>query len=268
MHYRMALAKDWYDTPHYYDIVFDGGTTQETLFLEQVFVTHADKPLQKKRHLLEPACGSGRLLASMSKAGWNCAGFDANPAMLEYTQQRLKKAKQSATLWQDQMQRFTLPKQRAYSMAHCLVSTFKYLLTEADALSHLQRIAQVLEIGGIYVLGIHLTDYNHLKIQHERWVGQRGATRVVCNTRSWPADSTTRLEKIRTRLGVTAGSAQHTQETHWQFRTYDAKQLKALLRKIPALQCVACYDFQHDIQQPRELDDSYSDLVLVLRRQN
>jgi hypothetical protein len=202
----------------------------------------------------------------MLKAGWNCAGFDTNPAMLDYAAQRLQKAKQTAVLWQDQMQSFNPPKRQTYSMAHCLVSTFKYLLTEADAAAHLQRISEALATGGIYVLGIHLTDYSMAKIQHERWVRQLRRTRVVCNTRSWPADPQTRLEKIRTRLRITHGSVTHTQETHWSFRTYNAKQIKALLSKVPDLHCVACYDFQHDIKQPRQLDDSYSDIVLILKK--
>jgi hypothetical protein len=56
------------------------------------------------------------------------------------------------------------------------------------------------------------------------------------------------------------------QETRWQFRTYDAKQMRSLLKKVPELELVACYDFTYDIEAPRELDDSYSDVILILRR--
>lgn len=256
---------DWYETPHYYDIIFDGGTAQEAQFLQDLHAAYASGPAKKQRSCLEPACGSARLMAALSHAGWRCAGYDASTAMLDYARQRLGK---EAHVWQDQMQSFTLPQRvpQSYSLAHCLVSTFKYLLTEAAALAHLQRMADALLPGAVYAVGIHLTDYALQRPQHERWVCERGQTEVVCNTRTWPADKAARLEQVRNRLRVTEQGRTMRQETLWKFRTYDARQVKSLLRKVPALQLVACYDFCHDIQSPRELDDSYSDVVLVLRR--
>ena len=169
------------------------------------------------------------------------------------------------------MQSFTLPsgqKPVAYDLAHCLVSTFKYLLTEAHAVAHLRRVAACVKPGAVYVLGIHLTDYSRVTPEHERWVGERRGTQVVCNTRSWPADAKTRLEDIRTRLKITdeGEGRSYVQETRWQFRTYDAAQARSLLKKVPELELAACYDFTYDMDAPRELDDSYSDIVLVLRR--
>jgi SAM-dependent methyltransferase len=258
--------QDWYDTPQYYDIVFDGGTAQETSFLHALHERYAQGKAQVSRALLEPACGSGRLIASMSQAGWSCSGFDANTAMLDYAKARCVRDGITAQLWHDQMQSFRAKGQR-YGLAHCLVSTFKYLLTEADAVAHLQALADHLLPGGVYVLGIHLTDYSQQRMQHERWTELRDGVNVVCNTRTWPADSRTRLEAVRTRLRVTENGTTRTQETHWQFRTYDAKQVKTLLRKVPQLKLCGCYDFQHDADQPRSLDDSYSDVVMVLRRE-
>jgi hypothetical protein len=57
------------------------------------------------------------------------------------------------------------------------------------------------------------------------------------------------------------------QETHWAFRTYDAAQLTRLLRQVPEFSLIACHDFTHSIQNTRELDDSYADIVLILQRQ-
>jgi hypothetical protein len=258
---------DWYDTPRYYDIIFDGGTKQEVCFLQDLHAKYAQGIASSQRNCLEPACGSARLMATLSKAGWQCSGFDTSAAMLRYANKRLRQHCRVA-LWHDQMQSFSLPATapQHYALAHCLVSTFKYLLTEADAMAHLQRVAAALLPGGIYALGIHLTDYLLQRPQHERWACERGLTQVVCNTRTWPADRSKRLEQVRNRLCVTEHGKQRRQETLWQFRTYDARQVRALLRRVPELELVACYDFRHDIHCPRELDDSYSDVVLVLRR--
>lgn len=259
--------RDWYDTPLYYDIVFDDGTRQEADFLEGAFVKHGDG---KGRRLLEPACGSGRLALEMASRGWEVAGFDGNAHMIDFAKERLARHGRKARLWEDWMQSFTLPKsvKGGFDMAHCLVSTFKYLRTEKDAAECLRRVASALRPGGLFFLGLHLTDYDRAGPEHERWVAKRGKIEVVCNTHTWPADRRTRLEKLRTRLKITDSGRTHTQETRWEFRTYDAAQLKALLRKAPELEFVECHDFTYDLAAPRRLDDSYADVLLVLRKGN
>ena len=256
--------RDWYDTPLYYDIVFDEGTVQEADFMEAAFAKHGGNG----RRLLEPACGSGRLALEMAWRGWDVNGFDGNEHMIRFAQDRMVTAKLKARLWVDMMQDFTLPKgvKGDFDMAHCLVSTFKYLQTEKDAAECLRRVASVLKRGGICFLGLHLSDYDSGRGEHERWVAQREDIRVICNTRTEPPDRRTRLEQLRTRLKIRDGDREHMQETRWQFRTYNARQLKALLRKVPEFELVECYDFTCNLNETRKLDDSYADVLLVLRK--
>ncbi|TDU81129.1 methyltransferase family protein [Prosthecobacter fusiformis] len=256
--------RDWYDTPLYYDIIFDADTPREATFLEMVWTIFGDK--SRTRRVLEPACGSGRLVIEMARRGWDVAGFDGNEKMLDFAKERLRKNDLKARLWPDWMQNFTLPKTAHYDLAHCLVSTFKYLQTEADAMACLQRVAAVLKPGGIFVLGLHLSQYAKGKEEHERWKATRNDIEVVCNTHTWPPNRKTRLEDLRTRLKITHAGRTRIQETRWQFRTYDARQLKALLRKVPEFTLQICYDFTYDLDSPRKLDDSYPDIILVLKR--
>ena len=257
-------SADWYDTPLYYDIIFDQDTAKEAEFLEAVAVKHGGAKPGKKLRLLEPACGSGRLISAMAQRGHDVSGFDLNVNMLDYAKKRLKRKK--ATLWQDRLESFTLPTKTTFEFSHCLVSTFKYVLEEAGAVSHLQHVAAALSKGGLYVLGIHLTDYSHDRAQHERWVGSRDGIDVVCNTHSWPPDRKARTEEIRTRLGITREGRTWVQETRWQFRTYSTAEMKRLLKKVPELELLECYDFSYDIDAPRVFNDSYEDIVLVLRK--
>lgn len=254
--------RDWYDTPLYYDIIFDEGTECEADFLMAAYQRYVAEPL-KKPLVLEPACGSGRLMHALHVRGCKVHGFDLGEAMVRYAKDRLRK---KALVWQDRMESFATPTSERYDFAHCLVSTFKYLLTEADARSHLQRVSEVLKPGGIYLLGVHLTNYALTNHEHERWRGSRDGVEVVCNTRTWPADKSKRLEDIRTRLRIRQCGETRTQETRWQFRTYDAAQMRRLLKSVPDFELVAFHDFTHDIEVTRKLDDSYSDIVLVLRR--
>lgn len=273
-----AEQRDWYDTPLYYDIVFEEGTVKEADFLEAAYSMHslpevtAKAAPQPRPRLLEPACGSGRLALEMARRGWQVAGFDGNARMIAFAQERLAAAglQGSARLWEDWMQSFTLPRgvPGGFDLAHCLVSTFKYLLTGKDAAECLRRVAAALRPGGLFLLGLHLTDYTAGREEHERWVARREGVEVICNTHTWPADRKARLEQLRTRLKVTDHDhgRSHMQETRWQFRTYNAAQMKALLRQVPELKLCAVHDFTYEMNVPRKLDDSYADVLLTLRR--
>jgi hypothetical protein len=155
---------------------------------------------------------------------------------------------------------------RRFDLAFCLLSSFRYLLTESDAREHLECVARCLRRGGIYALGLHLTQYEWDRVQRERWVAEKGGTRVVCNLQSWPPAEGERRERLRSRLVVEEGGRTERLETHWDFRTYDARELTELLAAVPELEHVATYDFTYDLERTRPLDDEQLDCLLVLRR--
>ena len=216
------------------------------------------------RRVLEPACGSGRLLAEMARRDYRVTGFDLSREMLAFARERLALAGLRAKLKQARLEAFELPGR--FELAHCLVSTFKYLLTEADAREHLRCVARALVPGGIYVLGFHLSEYDSPHKSRERWVAERDGAHVVCNIQGWPADRRKRVERVRSRLVVKERGEERRMETNWVFRTYDAAQVRRLLRSVPELDHIATFDFSYDASAERELSDDQLDCVLVLRR--
>ncbi len=163
--------------------------------------------------------------------------------MLEFAQRRLVEDDLMAGLWVDSMQGFRT--EGRYDLAHCLVSTFKYLTTEKDALANLERVANCLHKGGLYVVGIHLSNYGRERFEHERWVVERDGLKVTSNTRTWPADAERRTERLRNRLRIQhRGKAEKTLETNWEFRTYDAEQLRQLIAQVPSLRSGGLPRFQ------------------------
>lgn len=259
-------SRDWYDTPLYYDIIYDTDTVKEADLLEGVFERFGRTGGRQPRAVLEPACGSGRLVLEMTRRGWRAAGFDASEKMLRFACERLAEQKLQAQLWSDRMESFAVPKGRRFDLAHCFINTFRYLLTEADAAAFLQRVAAVLKPGGLFVLALHLTDYERTNCEHERWVMDRGRVHVVCNTRTWPADRRRRIERLRTRLQIMDGGRLFQQETVWDYRTYNARQLRAILKHaMPQMEQVACFDFNYDLDAPARLADEQGHVVLVLR---
>lgn len=255
---------DWYDTPRYYDIVFDADTRREADFLEAVSRSFGRSTARLR--VLEPACGSGRLVAELARRGHRVTGFDLNPAMLAHAREKLAACGLKARLFQADLASFET--REHLDLAHCLVSTFKYLLDEKSARSHLHCVANALAPGGIYVLGFHLSDYEHRGVLRERWSERRRATSVVCNTQLWPADRRTRLEAVRTRLIVQENGRESRSETRWMFRAYDTRQVRALLRSVPELEHIATFDFTYRADAPRTLSDEQLDCVLILRRRS
>lgn len=253
---------DWYEVPLYYDIVFEEDTHLEGEFLAAM---HARFCESRGKRALEPACGTGRVLAEAASRGFQVTGFDLSEPSLQFGRRRLRERKLRGTLQQGRMESFRLP--GSFDLAFCLVSTFKYLLTEQDARRHLKCMHDALAPGGIYVLGFHLSDYQDKTRSRERWVGQRRGTRVTCNIQSWPPDPHRRLERVRSRLVVEEKGSVRRFETSWDFRTYQAAQFRRLLRSVPGLEHVATYDFTYQLGRRRErFDDEQLDNVVILRR--
>ncbi len=254
-------ALDWYETPHYYDIIFDPDTEAELNFLEAALERYG---LSRGKRVLEPACGSGRLVQGLIKRGYTVTGTDLSKAMLKYTRARLKDAGLKARLVACDMSE--APPKGPYDLAHCFVSTFKYLQTEKAALSHLQGVCDALAPGGIYCLGFHLTDYtiDHEDLEH--WEQERDGLKVTCSIRTWPPNAKRRLEPVRSSISVEENGLTRRTQTDWKFRTYNSDQFRKLLKKVPAFELVCTHDFEYDIDECFDLNDGQYDVLVVLRK--
>jgi len=255
------VERDWYDLPAYYDLVFDSLTEDEADFIDGLARQHVSGRCER---VLEPACGSGRLLAALARRGYEVAGFDASEPMLDFARRRLDRLGLRADLSVQRLESFRY--RRKFDIAHCMVSSFKYVLTEDDARSHLRAAARAVRKGGLYILGFHLTQYEDQTVDRERWQGRRNGTRVVCTIRSEPPEKRTRTEQIRSRLSVTEGGRTRRFETRWTFRTYSAAQFRALLRAVPEWKLVATHDFDYDLAHTTAMGRDRLDTVAVLQR--
>lgn len=267
---------DWYETPLYYDIIYDVDTKKDATFLEQCHARHAlGAASGEELNILEPACGTGRLMAELAARGHNVAGVDLSQGMLDFARNRFKDRGVKGELVQAPMQDFDVRSAAkptsGFDLAHILVSSFKYLQNEQDAADCLNTICDHLCVGGVFVLGIHLTDPDDDSRYPERWRAQRDGLDVICTVRTSPPNHASRTEQLRSRIvcrNLTKPDAEPKRyESNWSFRTYDEAQLRSLLRKTPRLKHVATYDFHHDINIKSSLDGDDLGVVLVLRRE-
>lgn len=255
----MEKRTDWYAHPEYYEAIFSSDTERELDFLLELNARFGNGG----KRWYEPACGAGRLIEAVARRRLEVWGSDLSVPMLTHARKRLTPAlRRRVHLAEGAMEEWA-PRELHGRIDHAysLVSTFRYLLTEDAARSHLRAVRSLLAPGGIYVLGFHLTDYNRSVLERERWVAQLGKDRVVCNTQESLPDRKTRTSAMRNRLRIEGPGKDWLIETHWHFRTYDVRQIGSLFR-ASGLTPLACFDFDYDLS--REAEPWRLDRVFVL----
>jgi hypothetical protein len=155
---------------------------------------------------------------------------------------------------------------RTFDLAYCLVSSIRYMLTETEARRHLHLMARAVRPGGVYVIGLLLTDYSDRTATMERWDETRGGTRVVCNVKTWPAHRKSRIARMRSRMTVYSPQSVDRYESNWVSRTYGPRQLRRLIATEPRFELAECYTFDYDAGSPAALEDDRLDKVVILRR--
>jgi SAM-dependent methyltransferase len=256
-----TVVANWFDYPHYYDIVFQSHTRQEADFIEAACRKYC--PFDVHR-FLEPACGSGRLVTELAARGYHVTGFDLNRPALSYLRRRLGRLRLHAATFEANMSDFRVTE--PIDAAYCTVGTFCHLLTEQAARRHLNCIAGSLRPGGIYVLAFRALPLNADEENVQHWTESRGRTKVTATLRVLHMDLRRRIEDVRVCLVGRRGSNELRLRHDFQLRTYTARQFRRLLGSVPLLELWNTYDFRYNIEQPFAPNDEMGYCLFVLGR--
>jgi SAM-dependent methyltransferase len=196
--------------------------------------------LKKSRLWFEPACGTGRYLKVAAGRGRKVAGFDRDPGMIRYVRRRA--GLQKAVLFEADMTDFAAAARRAglapgsADFALQPVNSIRHLGSDRDLLAHLGQMARILAPGGIYVVGISLTDYGWLEPEEDVWTGARGRCRVHQLVNYLPPEPGTRrgrAERVLSHLTIVRPRGTEHRDAVYDLRTYDRKQWRALVKRSP-----------------------------------
>lgn len=256
----------WYEFPQLYDLGFQDETQPEADFMQQAFARYVDGEVQR---ILEPGCGTGRLVVELAKRGYHVTGFDLSQPSLDFLQKKLSRKKLQAEILVADMASFDLKSMgcaEPFDAAINTFNTFRHLLTEADSLSHLQCVAKHVRKGGIFILGLHLLPPDAELITSERWRAKQGALSVHYTLRVMEADRRKRIEKLRISMLARRGDSTRKIQAEFDLRMYRADQMKSLLAKTPEWELCDVFDFWYEIDHPLALNDDISDTVLILKR--
>lgn len=250
-----------YDYPRYYDLVYGSDWKAEYDFLVGSFDQYAGQPVKT---VFEPACGTGRLLFRLGKAGWNVSGLDLNQRAVDYCNKRLQRHGLPASVWVGDMTAFRLPER--VDVAFNMINSFRHLADETSAQRHLEMVARGLSKGGLYVLGFHLTPTRGEPMDEEAWSARRG--NLMVNTRLWTRQRD--LEKRQEVCGMVYDVYTPTKHLRLNdeivFRTYTWRQFRRLLDKVPALEVAAIHDFSYNLNEQIAITSCTEDVVFILKK--
>lgn len=254
-------AVSWYDYPQYYDLGFRDNSKREVKFFQAAFERFVPGKVNK---ILEPGCGTGRLVFELAKLGFEVTGLDLNSVALGYCQKRLHRRGLDADLVVGDMTDFSFPTQ--FDAVINPINTFRHLTTEDQAVRHLKLVAKHLRPGGIYILGLHLIPPDADLEGTERWTAKQGKTKVTYSLSVIDSSRRTRIENLRITMNVQRPSGRLRLVDEFPLRMYSASQIKSLFAKVPELKLVGMYDFWYEIDEPQKLDNQANDSVFILQK--
>jgi len=186
------VTKLYSDDAELYDIAFDWDIEEEVDWLYE----HLGRPAS----LLEPGCGSGRMLESFARRGVDAVGIDLSAPMLELARRRL--GERAAVSLAD-MTDFDLG--RTFEAAVSPINTLLHLTPEELA-AHFGCMARHLEPGAAYLVQVGLIEpdsYDPFAGSH--WEASRGDMKLRADWSDEEIDFERSVSRQRSRIEVLAG---------------------------------------------------------------
>ena len=258
---RRVVEGSWYDFPHYYDVAMQDDTVEEAEFVEAAWKKFGRGRLSR---ILEPGCGSGRLVRELAGRGFQVVGFDDNAKALEYLQEQLHGGGLKAEIFAADLRKFRVAE--LADLACSLCNTFRHLLTPEAALGHLRCVAKALRPGGLYLLGLHIMPIDVDPEDSEIWTCKRDGLTVKTTLAVEKTFPRKRLERLRVTMDVDAPEERLRIRSTMMLRLWNKEEITALLRQVRLLELVETCDFLYDANDPITLDEYSSDVIFVLRK--
>jgi SAM-dependent methyltransferase len=229
------VSRIYTDEAELYDIAFDWDLSEEAAWLAQ----------RLGRSVLEPGCGSGRMLGALAAHGLDPVGIDTSEEMLARARAR------GCEVVRADMTDFDLG--RRFDGGVSVVSTVGILKPDRFA-SHLEAMARHLEPDGRYLVqqGVFAAEGERWRSE---WEAERGGTKLHV---VWEAID---RDRSRSRVEIVAGprAGEVVEEEHVAtFWTVGA--WREAIAASPFTE-VACYDEEVEVDLERGGDLLWHELV-------
>ncbi len=161
-----------YNHPGIYDIAFSWDLTDEIRFFKRVFETYVPFTVMD---VLEPACGTGRMLRALAGAGFQVTGYDANPFMIQYAKDSIAADVKNVRVMQAEMACAEIPGE--FDAAVNSINSIGYLHSDEEIVSHLRATGSSLRENGVYIVHLNFAHKGELP-KGDHWTSEREGARV------------------------------------------------------------------------------------------
>ncbi len=179
--------------------------------------------------ILEPMCGSGRLLIPFLEKGYDVTGFDYSPYMLDECRKKCRKLGLTPSVHEAAFETFSLP--GTYNLIFIPSGSFCLLTTPGQVASALEFISARLNPGGKFVFEIETLKAAGQSpgVWRGKWVDRPNGGKIV-HSSLCRFDPQSRIETILCRYELWEGNeVLLTEVEDLQLRLYEPAELEALL---------------------------------------
>ena len=221
-----------------YDIAFDWDVSEEAAWMQSRLGDDC-------RAVLEPGCGSGRIVLALARRGPEVVGIDRSPRMIELARARLHDLDHAEVVLAD-ITTFDLG--RLFDGAVCPINTLLHL-SPAGLSRHLDAMGAHLRPGARYLVQVGLYEPDGRGDAPEdvsQWEIARGETALTITWATEHVDPENARLRQRSRIEVVSGprAGDVLEETH-EMTAWTPERWQAALASSPFV-CTAVYDGYRD----------------------
>ena len=252
-----------YDLPEVYDAAFSWDLSEEIGFFKRVFETHVPFPV---RHILEPACGTGRFLRTLPAHGFHVTGYDISATMFRYAPDSVAAAGYEASVRTVLANMVSAEIPGEFDAAFNSINSIGHLHSDDDIVSHLEVTGSSLREGGVYIAHLNFAHEGTLP-EGDRWTMQRDNISVKTWWRILSEDRESRLShQIGTFEVEVDGEIEWFDDRH-SLRLRLFSDLQDLLRRSGRFVIAAIYgeDFE-ELRDFENLSGELGNVYVILRR--
>lgn len=193
-------------------------------FMLKIFADHGVKSSLNSNpvHILECACGTGRVAELLTKYGYHVDAFDRAESMVKKAQERIGKM-ENINIYQADFLNFSHNK--TYAAIICLYDSINYLVHEPDFLQFLSKVYKSLDDEGIFVFDV-CTEFNSLQYFLRR--SEKGRVNGYKYLREIRYNRRKRIQENRFTVNLT-DTNEVFQEVHHQ-KIYHLPEIRKMLR--------------------------------------
>ncbi len=231
---------------------------------EFVFRRHMSHPVKE---ILEPACGTGRLLVEMASHGYEITGYDSSREMVEFANGLIEEAGQSTLASADVGTMQTYTTDAVFDAAINPINSLGYLTSDKDIISHLKNTAAMLQPGGLYVFEIDCAYEGEIEEDTAGWTVEDEGIKVTTVWNVVEQDFENRLSHQCSRMRVESNMCVEEYEDRHTLRLWLLDDLKQLIQQSDGFELIAIYDHKRNsIDLNTRITGEMGNLYYVLRR--